>query len=103
VALISCGREDKSSLSIGILINNTIDSSILCEVIALHGYVIDVDVSFVLNILGEVDNQVIRSHVPFCNILDPEWNCGRKHQNLKLVISVLSARGQNFLNFIFES
>jgi len=103
VALISCGREDKSSLSIGILINNTIDSSILGKVIALHGYMIDVDVSFVLNILGEVDNQMVWSHVPFCNILDPEWNCGRKHTNLKLVISVLSARGQNFLNFIFES
>jgi len=76
VALISCGREDKSSLSIGILINDTIDSSILSKVIALHGYVIDVNISFVLNILGKVDNQMIWSHVPFCNILDPEWNCG---------------------------
>ena len=103
VALVSGGGENKSSLSMSILINNAVDCSILCEVMALHGYVIDVDVCFVLNIFGEVYNQMVRSHVPFGNILDPEWNCGRKHQNLKLIISVLSARGQNFLNFILES
>jgi len=37
VALVSCGGEDKSSLSIGILINNTINGSILREIIAFHG------------------------------------------------------------------
>lgn len=64
---------------------------------------IDVDISFVLNILCEVEYHMIGSHVSSCNVLDPEWDCSRKHQNLELVISVLSTRRQNFFNFIFES
>lgn len=64
---------------------------------------IDVDVRFVLNILCEVDYHAIGSHVLIGNVFDPKWNRSRKHQNLELVIGVLSARGQNFFNFIFES